>query len=288
MPELPMVVAEIGCNHCGSLETAHEMIQMAAIFCKVEYVKFQKRTPRELLSPQAYNAPHPNPMHAYGDTYGAHREFLEFDLEQHQQLQQWCQQAGVGYACSVWDLTAAREITSLGCDYIKVPSASNTHYEMLGYLCEHFSGQLHVSLGMTTVAEKQALEKLLRETGRWKDTVLYHCTAGYPVSFEDVNLLEIRKLRESHGDQIAGVGFSGHHLGIAIDNAAYALGARWFERHFTLDRTGKGTDHAASLEPDGMRRLHRDLLATARAMTDKPSEILAIEAPQRQKLKWVR
>ena len=85
---------------------------------------------------------------------------------------------------------------------------------------------------------------------------------------------------------MAGIGFSGHHLGLAIDNAAYALGARWFERHFTLDRTWKGTDHAASLEPDGMRRLCRDLRATAEAMRPKPADILKIEISQREKLKW--
>jgi len=106
------------------------------------------------------------------------------------------------------------------------------------------------------------------------------------VPFEDVCLLEIRRLKENYGDKIGAVGFSGHHLGIAIDNAAYTLGAQWVERHFTKDRTWKGTDHSASLEPTGMRKLVRDLKATYTALSYKQSDILEIEAVQRDKLKF--
>jgi sialic acid synthase len=284
----PLIVAEIGCNHRGEMATAEELIKMAAFFCKADYAKFQKRNPKELLSPEAFNAPHPNPMHAYGETYGAHREFLELDIDQHKQLVEWCEKYGIKYGCSVWDMTSAREIVSLDCDYVKIPSASNTHSEMLRYLCDEHKGLLHISMGMTTREERDNLFELLEGKGRLKDAVIYKCTSGYPVSFDDCHLLEIGDYVRDFGDRVAGIGFSGHHLGIAIDNAAYALGARWFERHFTLDRTWKGTDHAASLEPDGLRRLCRDLRATARAMTPRPSEILEVEKPQREKLKWLR
>merc|ERR1711916_85194 len=102
----------------------------------------------------------------------------------------------------------------------------------------------------------------------------------------DVCLLEITRLRDTYGHRVGEIGFSGHHLGIATDIAAQALGASWIERHFTLDRTWKGTDHAASLEPDGLRRLARDVSAVAKALQHKPNELLEIELPQRQKLKW--
>jgi sialic acid synthase len=286
MTQEPTIVAEAGCNHCGKMDVAEEMIQMAAFFCKADYIKFQKRNPRELLSEEVYDGPHPNPRNSYGDTYGEHREFLELDLEQHQQLVEWCAKYGIKYSCSVWDVTSAREIISLKPDYIKIPSASNTHHELIKVLCDEFGGQIHASLGMTTKAECAALIELLETKGRLRDTVLYKCTAGYPVPFKDCHLPEIADFAADFGQRLAGIGFSGHHLGIAIDNAAYALGARWFERHYTLDRTWKGTDHAASLEPDGMRRLCRDLRATALAMTVKPAEILEIEKPQREKLKW--
>jgi len=116
--------------------------------------------------------------------------------------------------------------------------------------------------------------------------VLYNCTSGYPVPFEDVCLLELRELYDKYHARVKAIGFSGHHLGIAVDVAAYAMGAQWNERHFTKDRTWKGTDHAASLEPAGLTKLCRDLQATWKCMTPKASEILPIEKEQRAKLKW--
>ena len=106
--------------------------------------------------------------------------------------------------------------------------------------------------------------------------------------FEDVCLLEIERIRKAYGDRVKKIGFSGHHLGIAIDVAAYTLGASVIERHFTLDRTWKGTDHAASLEPDGIRKLVRNLIAVQEALTYKTEEILPIEQIQRDKLKYRR
>merc|ERR1712070_1208183 len=116
--------------------------------------------------------------------------------------------------------------------------------------------------------------------------VLYNCTSGYPVPFEDVCLLDIRLLQQKYSHRVKSIGFFGHHLGVSIDIAAYALGAQWSERHFTKDRTWKGTDHAASLEPAGLSKLVRDLKATYKCMTTKPTEILPIESEQRAKLKW--
>ena len=282
----PKVVAEIGCNHMGDLEIAKEMISVAATFCKADYVKFQKRNNRELLTPEQYDAPHPVPGNSFGATYGEHREFLELSLDQHRELKAWCEQMKIGYATSVWDLTSAREIVELGPDYIKIPSGTNQHFELLGYLCESFMGEIHVSLGMTTKEEQERVVRFFEDRARAKDLVLYACTSGYPVAFDDLCLLEIKRLRETFGERVKTIGFSGHHLGIAADIAALALGATWVERHYTLDRTWKGTDHAASLEPDGLRKLTRDSRAVARALTYKPQELLEIELPQRKKLKW--
>lgn len=281
----PLVIAEIGCNHKGDLNIAKELISIAAIFGKANVAKFQKRCPRELLTQKQYNSPHPNEMHAYGTTYGEHREFLEFSVDQHKLLQEWCLQCGIDYSTSVWDLTSAKEITSLQPKLIKIPSACNTNYDMLGFICDNFSGEIHVSIGMTTSHEEQELINFFFRKKRLGDVVLYSCTSGYPVPFKDVCLLEILRLRESYGASVKAIGFSGHHLGIAVDIAAYTLGASWIERHFTLDRTWKGTDHSASLEPDGLRRLVRDLKATHEALHKKNTEILAIEAEQRRKLK---
>ena len=115
---------------------------------------------------------------------------------------------------------------------------------------------------------------------------MYHCISGYPVEDKDLCLKEIKRLKKDYNDVIKGIGFSGHHKGIAADIAALAYGATFFERHFTLDRTWKGTDHAASLEPDGLRRLNRNLKSIFEALGKKKEEITNVELEQRKKLKF--
>lgn len=287
----PVIVAEIGCNHKGDLSIAHKMIKLLGTFkllnenAYIDVVKFQKRTNKELLSPEEYNAPHPHPENSYGKTYGEHREFLEFNLEQNKQLKEWCEEEGLIYSTSTWDLTAAKEIVSLNPKMIKVPSASNLNFPMLQYLRDNYAGEIHLSFGMTSHEEEQKIVNFFKEKNRAKDLVIYACTSGYPVPFDDICLLEIKRLKETYGKDVKAIGFSGHHLGIAVDIAALALGATYFERHFTLDRTWKGTDHAASLEPQGLMKLARDLRQTALALTYKPKEVLDIEEVQRKKLK---
>ena len=151
----PKVIAEIGCNHKGDMQIAKEMIMTAAMFCKADVVKFQKRCNKELLSEEEYNAPHPNPINAYGESYGAHRELLEFDIDQHKQLKLWCEEYGTVYSTSVWDLTSAKEIVTLEPSLIKIPSACNLNFEMLGVLIDSYSGEIHLSFGMTTHEEEE-------------------------------------------------------------------------------------------------------------------------------------
>jgi N-acetylneuraminate synthase len=281
----PFVIAEIGCNHKGDMEIAKELIKIASIFCNVDAVKFQKRNNLELLTEEQYNAPHPNASNSYGATYGAHREYLEFYVNQHAELKKYCEEIGIIYSTSVWDTTSAKEIASLNPAFIKIPSACNNNYEMLDWLCENYFGEIHISTGMTTKNETDILVNYFIEKERNSDLVLYNCTSGYPVPFEDVCLLEINLLKQKYGDKVKHIGFSGHHLGIAVDIAAYTLGANIIERHYTIDRTWKGTDHAASLEPMGLRKLTRDLHAVYHALTFKKTDILPIEQVQRDKLK---
>jgi N-acetylneuraminate synthase len=280
------VIAEIGCNHKGDIEIAKELIKVAKIFCDVDVVKFQKRNNKELLTEEQYNSPHPNPHNSYGKTYGEHREYLEFSLAQHLELKNFCEELKIVYSTSVWDLTSAKEIASLNPELIKIPSACNNNYKMLNWICENYKGEIHVSSGMTTKSELEELISFFEKKNRNFDVVLYSCTSGYPVPFEDVALMEINYLKEMYAHRIKDIGFSGHHLGIAVDIAAYTLGAGWIERHYTLDRTWKGTDHAASLEPDGLRRLVRDLRAVSKALEYKKNDILEIEKAQRDKLKY--
>lgn len=282
----PKVIAEIGCNHKGEFNIALELLDLAKQ-CGADVAKFQKRNNRELLTKEQYEAPHPNPSNSYGNTYGEHREFLEFNVEQHEELNNHCNKIGIEYSTSVWDVTSAEEMITFNPTLLKVPSACNTHFEMLEILRDSYKGEVHLSFGMTNKLEEKQIVEFFEARNQAKDRlVVYACTSGYPVPFKDVCLLEITRLKKEYGNRVKDIGFSGHHLGIAIDNAAYALGANWVERHFTKDRTWKGTDHAASLEPSGMRKLCRDLNATYESISFKEEDVLDIEKVQRDKLKF--
>ena len=281
----PKVISEIGCNHMGDMEIAKELIALSKS-CGADYAKFQKRNNKELLTPDQYNTPHPVPYNSYGATYGAHREYLEFTPQQHADLKAYAESIGIGYSTSVWDVTSAKEIIPLNPDLIKVPSACNNHFEMLKVLRDEYKGEVNISFGMTTQDEEEKIVAFFEETDNANRLVLYSCTSGYPVPFNDVCLLEIVRIKDKFASRVKDIGFSGHHLGISIDIAAYALGGNWIERHFTKDRTWKGTDHAASLEMPGLHKLVRDLHNTHAALTYKQTEILGIEKVQRDKLKY--
>lgn len=281
------IIAEIGCNHKGDMEIAKKLIQTAAEYCKVDVVKFQKRHNKSLLSEEIYNSPHPVPENSYGATYGEHREFLEFSVDQHQELKDYAEKLNVIYSTSVWDLVSAKEIAGIKPMFIKIPSATNLNFELQGWLCDYYEGQIHISTGMSTPEEVDKIVSFYQDKGRSNDVVLYVCTSGYPVSYEQLCLLEIKNFHKLYGARVGKIGFSGHHLGIAADIAALTLGVDWIERHFTSDRTWKGTDHAASLEPDGLRKLVRDIKNVKLALSYKKQAILPIEVEQRKKLKWL-
>jgi N-acetylneuraminate synthase len=282
------VIAEIGCNHMGDMDLAKRFIMVAKHYCGADAVKFQKRDVDSWVKryPDMYLAPHPNPANAYGDTYKAHREALEFDFEQNAELKAFCEEQGIVYSTSTWDLPSAIGIAALKPEFIKIPSACNTNTEMLTWLCDNYEGEIQISTGMTTKDEIDSVVQLFVKKGRNKDLVLYNCTSGYPVPYEDICLLEMKTIQEKYGDIVKEIGFSGHHIGTAIDIAAYTLGATTIERHFTLDKTWKGTDHGASLEPDELKKMVDDLQNVHQALNYKEKEILDIEDVQRKKLKW--
>lgn len=284
----PILIAEIGCNHMGKISLAKEFIDIGKKFCDLRYVKFQKRHPKTLLSQKEYYSPHPIPENSFGKTYGKHREKLEFNLKQHKYLKKYCESKKITYSTSVWDIKSAKEISSIRPKFIKIGSATNTNYKVLNYLLKNFHGKIHVSLGMTNKKEEEKLIELFTKHKRNKDLILYACTSAYPVESKDSCLLEVSRLVEKYKKKnlVMDIGFSGHHKGIALDVAAFALGANYIERHFTLDRTWKGTDHSASLEPDGIRRLKRNLEETFKALKYKDQDILDVEMTSRKKLKY--
>ena len=272
----PEVVAEIGCNHMGQLHVAVELIELARL-CGVRHVKFQKRTVKELLSPEQYRAPHPNPHHSYGATYGEHRERLELGEAAWRELLALADSLQIDFFASPWDVPSAKLLSSLGCPMLKIPSAAATHTELLAEAAS-CGMPVILSTGMTTLEEIDQAVEILRDC----ELYLLQCTSDYPCTFDAVHLRVIPALRERYGRT---VGLSGHHKGIAIDAAAVALGARVIERHFTLDRTWKGSDHAASLEPPGLARLVRDVRAVEQAMGRAHKEVQACEQASLAKLR---
>lgn len=279
------IIAEIGCNHKGDIEIAKKLVKSAKI-CGADVAKFQKRNPKELLSREEYNAPHPNPINSYGKTYGEHREFLEFNIEQHKELKKYCEEIGIVYSTSVWDLTSAKEIVSINPKFIKIPSAQNTNFLMLQYICDNYNGEIHISFGMTSHEEENKIISFFENNGKANQLVIYSCTSGYPVEYKDICLFEICRLKDEYGKRVKSIGFSGHHIGISPDIAAITLGAEWVERHFTLDRTWKGTDHSASLEPFGLAMLVQETKNVYESLSYKKVEILDVEKVQRKKLKF--
>ncbi len=282
----PVIIAEVGCNHKGNFDTAVEMIKIASSFCNVDIIKFQKRNIQKLYTQDEYDKPHPNPENSYGESYGKHREFLEFDIEQHLHLKKECEKYNKKYSSSVWDIISAEDLVNINPSLIKVPSAINNNYEVLDFLFKNYKGEIHISLGMTTRDEEKKIIDLAIKRNMNKNLILYHCISDYPVDISNLYLNEIIRLQEDYKNIIKAIGFSGHHKGISADIAALAYGAKYFERHFTLDRTWKGTDHAASLEPDGMRKLSRDLNSVCKALRYKTTEIDETEKVQRAKLKY--
>ena len=281
------LVAEIGCNHMGQLKLAKLMIDQAKK-SGADYVKFQKRDNKNLLSKKQYYGKHPISHNSFGKTYGEHREYLEFNTSVHKKILEYCIKNKVKYSCSAWDVQSAKDISKICKDYIKVPSATNLNFELLDFLCLKYSGDIHISTGMTSEKEIDEIFKFIKKRKRLKNLVLYSCVSDYPTNIKDVCLLDIKKLSEEYGKYIKAIGFSGHDRGLSIDNCSIALGATWIERHFTFDRTAKGTDHSASLEPDGLHTLRNRLDETTLALNYKPKQILKCEKFQRSYLKNIK
>jgi len=281
------VVAEIGCSHLGQMDRAKELITLAR-FCGADYAKFQKRCPEESTPEEMKNQPHPNQIYSYGATYLEHRKALELSIEQHYELKAFCEQLGkIKYSCSVWDMTSAKEVVDINPDYIKIGSPCNQNFEMIDYLVNHYSGQIHISFGMVSKEERSEIINYFVKHNMGSRLVVYHCTSEYPCPFERLYLREIVNLQLEIPSEIS-VGFSNHGYGIAMDIAAVSLGAEWLERHFVDDRTLRHTDAAVSLEPNGLRAICRDVKALNKAMTSKPEGMLGMsddELSQRRKLK---
>lgn len=273
------IIAELGINHQGDVEIAERMIREASE-AAVDAVKLQKRTMNRLLSRAALEAPYVGP-HSFGATYGEHRAALELDRDAYVRLSKCAGDCGVAFLASTWDEESADFLYEIGVPAFKLPSADLVNHRLLRHVAAK-GKPIIVSTGMSDVDDITGAMQVLQRH-QVHGVGLLQCTSTYPTAFEHINLRAMDWLRRTF--PFAVVGYSGHELGIAVSAAAVALGARIVERHFTLDRSWKGGDHAASLEPGGLRRLVRDIRAIEAAMGDGHKRVYDVEVPVLRKLR---
>jgi N-acetylneuraminate synthase/sialic acid synthase len=271
---LPFIIAEIGQNHCGDYEKAKELIN-AAVQCGCDAVKFQKRTNKELYTKELYDSPYLGPQ-SFGTTYGQHREVLELNICLHEALKHHAEKQNIIYFATAFDPKSADELRSIDVPAFKIASGDLKNTPLIRYIST-FDKPMIISTGGGTLEDcKRAAHSMLHN-----NFAFLHCVASYPNQPHEMNLRAINTLRLNFPDTI--IGLSDHYNGICMSTAAYVLGARIFEKHFTLNHTWKGTDHALSLEPKGMHDMVRDLVRVHYAMGDGTKKRLASEeAPLRK------
>lgn len=255
------VIAEIGHNHQGCLETCKKMF-LAAKNAGVNAVKLQKRDNKTLFTKEAYNKPYDNP-NSYGATYGEHREFLEFGWHEYVELQKYAEELELDFFATAFDIPSADFLEKLNVPAYKFASGDLGSVPLLKHVAK-FGKPMIMSTGGASLDDiRRAYEAVMPINNQ---LCIMQCTGGYPPEWNELNLMVIDTLRREFPDIV--IGFSSHDSGIAMAVAGYMLGARIVEKHFTLNRAMKGTDHAFSLEPTGITKMVRDLRRLRLALGD--------------------
>jgi N-acetylneuraminate synthase len=269
------VIGEIGINHNGDLGIARRLIDVAAI-AGAHAVKFQKRTIEVVYSAEELARPRESP---FGTTNGDLKRGLEFGIDAYRNIDRYCREKNVAWFASCWDEASVDFIEAFNPPAYKIASASLTDDNLLRH--HRKTGRpIILSTGMSTLQQVDHAVNVLG-TG---DLVILHTTSAYPAKIADLNLRMIPALRERYG---VPVGYSGHEVGLATSYAAAALGACMLERHITLDRAMYGSDQAASVEPQGLMKLIRDIRTIEESLGDGVKKVTADEVPILKKLRRV-
>jgi len=248
----PFVIAEIGNNHKGSVKLAKKMF-LVAKECGADAVKLQKRNNKNLYTNKMYNQiyDHPN---SYGTTYGKHRDYLELNKSEYIQLKNYAKKIGIEFLCTPFDFKSVDFLESVKIEAYKIASADLINTPLQEYIAKK-KKPIFLSTGGGNYKDVYRAYKNITKFN--KKLSILHCTAAYPVEFRDMNLAAITELKKRYKN--THIGLSDHENGIDAATIAFMLGARVFEKHFTLDRSWKGTDHAFSLEPQGLKKMIRNL-----------------------------
>jgi N-acetylneuraminate synthase/sialic acid synthase len=271
------VIAEIGHNHQGDVDQAKQLIA-AAKECGVDAVKLQKRANRALYTQEFYNQPYENEF-SFGRTYGEHREALELSPGGYAELHSYARELGITFFATAFDVESADFLAELDVPAFKLASGDLRNTPLLRHVAS-FGKPMIISTGGADMSDvERAVDAVLPIN---EQVCILQCTAAYPAETDDLNLQVITTLRHRFPGLV--VGLSDHQNGIAMALVAYMLGARVIEKHFTLNHAAKGTDHAFSLMPEGMRKLVRDLQRVPGALGDGVKRPLPIEEQPMRKM----
>ncbi|MCL4531083.1 MAG: N-acetylneuraminate synthase family protein [Chloroflexi bacterium] len=271
------VIAEIGINHNGDLETAKQMID-AAVHAGVDAVKFQKRTPEVATPPEQQKQMRETPWGYI--TYLEYRHKVEFTAEQYREIDLFCKERNIPWMVSVWDEPSVDFMEKFDTPAYKIPSASLTDHKLLKY-ARKTGKPLIISTGMSTM---QQIHKAVKAVGDG-NLVIMHCTSTYPCEPEELNLKMVETLRNEFPS--TPIGYSGHEVGLVPSSIAVALGACMVERHLTLDRAMWGSDQAASVEPGGFERLVKYIRVAEASVGDGVKKVYESEKSSMKKLRRV-
>ncbi len=255
------VIAEIGHNHQGDLDKCKQLFK-AAKEAGAHAVKLQKRDNRALFTKAMYDSVY-NSENSYGETYGEHREFLEFGKESYQALQAYAKELEITFFSTAFDHDSADFLAELDMPAYKIASGDITNIPLIEYVAR-IGKPMVISTGGANMQDVQRAYDAVMAINT--QVCIMQCTSGYPPKWSELNLRVIDTYRHAFPDIV--IGFSAHDNGIAMPVASYMLGARMVEKHFTLNRAWKGTDQAFSLEPTGLRKMIRDLQRTRIALGD--------------------
>ena len=269
------IVAEIGINHNGSLDTAKELIDVA-VSSGCNAVKFQKRTVEVVYSKEELSRPRENP---FGKKNGDLKKGLELGLDEYSAINKYCTEKGIAWFASCWDEKSVDFIEQFNPPCYKIASASLTDDNLLKYH-RKFRKPIILSTGMSSMQE---IEHAISVLGS-ENLIVLHSTSTYPAKLEELNLKMITTLKKKFPFPI---GYSGHEVGLSTSLAAFILGSCMLERHITLDRAMWGSDHAASVEPQGLQRLVKDVRSCEQALGDGVKQVYDSEIPIREKLRRV-
>ena len=268
-------IAEIGINHNGDMKICKQLIDLA-VTAGCDAVKFQKRDINTVYSKKLLDSYRESP---WGTTQREQKIGLEFNKQDYKEIDNYCKKKNIEWFASAWDLKSQAFLREFNCKYNKIASAMLVNEDLLKMVAEE-KKHTFISTGLSTLQDIEKAVNIFRDNNCSFE--LMHCVSTYPMKYTDANLKTILTLKEKFK---CNVGYSGHETGLTVSYAAAALGISSLERHITLDRAMYGSDQAASLAPQGLKKIVSEVKKIQKALGDGVKRIIEDEVPIAKKLR---